>query len=257
MRPAPLIGRANDKVAAVLFPTTDFAIFFAVVFLGHWLLNPNPLRWKLFMIAASYVFYAWWNVHFIWLLAGVSDDRAAGRDRRAAAGGRTEEALDPRDRRRARVRTPRLLQVLRLLLTEHDQRGPRPGPSSLAAPPPGAPARRRLVLHVHGDRVRRRRLPRSLRRGVVDRRVPLPLVLPPPRRGSHRPAERADPAARHQARPTSRGRVGRRLPDPRRAVQEGRHLELHRHHDRRSRVRGPGPPQRPRGAVRRVRVRRA
>ena len=56
----------------MLFPTTDFAIFFAVVFLGHWLLNPNPLRWKLFMIGASYVFYAWWNVHFIWLLAAVS-----------------------------------------------------------------------------------------------------------------------------------------------------------------------------------------
>jgi alginate O-acetyltransferase complex protein AlgI len=56
----------------MLFPTVDFAMFFAVVFLGHWLLNPNPLRWKLFMISASYVFYAWWNVHFIWLLAAVS-----------------------------------------------------------------------------------------------------------------------------------------------------------------------------------------
>ncbi|MGH2629912.1 MAG: MBOAT family O-acyltransferase, partial [Actinomycetota bacterium] len=56
----------------MLFPTVDFAIFFALVFLGHWLLNPKPLPWKLFMIGASYVFYAWWDVHFIWLLAGVS-----------------------------------------------------------------------------------------------------------------------------------------------------------------------------------------
>ncbi|MEX0650702.1 MAG: MBOAT family O-acyltransferase [Actinomycetota bacterium] len=56
----------------MLFPTIDFAIFFALVFLGHWLLSPKPLPWKLFMIAVSYVFYAWWNVHFIWLLAGVS-----------------------------------------------------------------------------------------------------------------------------------------------------------------------------------------
>ena len=56
----------------MLFPTIDFAIFFAVVFLGHWLLNPKPLRWKLFMIGASYVFYAWWNPHFIWLLAAIS-----------------------------------------------------------------------------------------------------------------------------------------------------------------------------------------
>ncbi|MDQ3210239.1 MAG: MBOAT family protein, partial [Actinomycetota bacterium] len=56
----------------MLFPTVDFAIFFALVFLGHWLLNPKPLPWKLFMIGASYIFYAWWDVHFIWLLAGVS-----------------------------------------------------------------------------------------------------------------------------------------------------------------------------------------
>ena len=56
----------------MLFPTVDFAIFFALVFLGHWLLNPKPLPWKLFMIGASYVFYAWWDVNFVWLLAGVS-----------------------------------------------------------------------------------------------------------------------------------------------------------------------------------------
>jgi D-alanyl-lipoteichoic acid acyltransferase DltB (MBOAT superfamily) len=56
----------------MLFPTVDFAIFFALVFLGHWLLNPRPLPWKLFMIGASFVFYGWWDVHFIWLLAGVS-----------------------------------------------------------------------------------------------------------------------------------------------------------------------------------------
>jgi hypothetical protein len=32
----------------MLFPTVDFAIFFALVFLGHWLLNPRPMVWKLF-----------------------------------------------------------------------------------------------------------------------------------------------------------------------------------------------------------------
>jgi len=56
----------------MLFPTVDFAIFFALVFLGHWMFNPKPLPWKLFMIGASYVFYAWWDVDFVWLLAGVS-----------------------------------------------------------------------------------------------------------------------------------------------------------------------------------------
>lgn len=54
----------------MLFPTTDFAIFFAIVFLGHWLLNHSPTRWKLFMIAASYYFYAWWDWRFIFLLGG-------------------------------------------------------------------------------------------------------------------------------------------------------------------------------------------
>src|SRR5262249_16501005 len=56
----------------MLFPTTDFAIFFCLVFLGHWWLNHNARVWKAFMIAASYVFYAWWNWRYVFLLAGVS-----------------------------------------------------------------------------------------------------------------------------------------------------------------------------------------
>ena len=56
----------------MLFPTVDFAIFFVLVFLGHWLLNHLAQPWKLFMIAASYVFYAWWDWRFVLLLAGVS-----------------------------------------------------------------------------------------------------------------------------------------------------------------------------------------
>ena len=56
----------------MLFPTVDFAIFFCLVFLGHWLLNHELRRWKAFMILASYVFYAWWDWHYIFLLAGVS-----------------------------------------------------------------------------------------------------------------------------------------------------------------------------------------
>jgi alginate O-acetyltransferase complex protein AlgI len=56
----------------MLFPTVDFAIFFVLVFLGHWLLNHLAQPWKLFMIAASYAFYAWWDWRFTFLLAGVS-----------------------------------------------------------------------------------------------------------------------------------------------------------------------------------------
>src|SRR5438874_1985405 len=78
----------------MLFPTTDFAIFFSVVFLGHWLLNPRPTPWKVFMIGASYVFYAWWDWRFVLLLGAVSllaqvgaltvDGRRSPRGRRIA-----------------------------------------------------------------------------------------------------------------------------------------------------------------------------
>ena len=43
----------------MLFPTIDFAIFFAVAFTVNWLLNPYPAPWKLSMIGLSYVFYGW------------------------------------------------------------------------------------------------------------------------------------------------------------------------------------------------------
>jgi alginate O-acetyltransferase complex protein AlgI len=56
----------------MLFPTIDFAVFFCAVFLGHWLLNHEARPWKAFMIVASYVFYAWWDWHYVFLLAGVS-----------------------------------------------------------------------------------------------------------------------------------------------------------------------------------------
>jgi alginate O-acetyltransferase complex protein AlgI len=56
----------------MLFPTVDFALFFCLVYLGHWLLNHNARAWKAFMIVASYVFYGWWNPRYIVLLAGVT-----------------------------------------------------------------------------------------------------------------------------------------------------------------------------------------
>ena len=54
----------------MLFPTITFALFFLVVFPASWLLLPRPERWKPFMIAASYVFYGWWDWRFCFLLAG-------------------------------------------------------------------------------------------------------------------------------------------------------------------------------------------
>src|ERR1051325_1776170 len=62
----------------MLFPTTEFAIFFSIVFVAHWLLQPFPRRWKLFMVGASYVFYGWWDWRFVLLLAGVTVAAQAG-----------------------------------------------------------------------------------------------------------------------------------------------------------------------------------
>ncbi|HZN42953.1 MAG TPA: MBOAT family O-acyltransferase, partial [Actinomycetota bacterium] len=56
----------------MLFPTTDFALFLVVVFVLHWLLNPHQTPWKWFILAASYVFYGWWDPQVVWLLALVS-----------------------------------------------------------------------------------------------------------------------------------------------------------------------------------------
>jgi D-alanyl-lipoteichoic acid acyltransferase DltB (MBOAT superfamily) len=52
----------------MLFPTIDFAIFFGVVYAGAWLLNSRPIAWKLWILAASYYFYAYYDWRFIFLL---------------------------------------------------------------------------------------------------------------------------------------------------------------------------------------------
>ena len=53
----------------MLFPTTTFAVFFSIVLIASWLLMPRPRAWRLFMIAASFVFYADWDWRFVFLLA--------------------------------------------------------------------------------------------------------------------------------------------------------------------------------------------
>jgi alginate O-acetyltransferase complex protein AlgI len=62
----------------MLFPTIDFAIFFAGAYLANWLLNPYPRAWKLAMIGASYLFYSWWDWRFVFLLAASSAIAALG-----------------------------------------------------------------------------------------------------------------------------------------------------------------------------------
>ena len=56
----------------MLFPTIDFAIFFAVAYTVNWLLNPYPRLWKLSMIGLSYVFYGWVGWSYCLLLLGTT-----------------------------------------------------------------------------------------------------------------------------------------------------------------------------------------
>ena len=53
----------------MIFPTIQFALFFAVVITASWLLLPHPRRWKIFMLVASYFFYGSWDWRFLFLLA--------------------------------------------------------------------------------------------------------------------------------------------------------------------------------------------
>jgi len=80
----------------MLFPTFDFAIFFAIAFTVNWLTNPYPVAWKLSMLAMSYMFYGWvgWSYCLLLvatttvaLIGGASVSAATGeRARRAAMG---------------------------------------------------------------------------------------------------------------------------------------------------------------------------
>ncbi|MGH2448947.1 MAG: MBOAT family O-acyltransferase [Chloroflexota bacterium] len=52
----------------MIFPTLEFAIFFALVLPLSWILMPFPRIWKPFMIGASYVFYGSADPHYVLLL---------------------------------------------------------------------------------------------------------------------------------------------------------------------------------------------
>lgn len=52
----------------MLFPTFGFAFFFLVVFVGYWYVFRVARDRRLFLIAASYFFYAFWDWRFCFLL---------------------------------------------------------------------------------------------------------------------------------------------------------------------------------------------
>ncbi len=56
----------------MLFPTLDFALFFLVVFAAAWALADRAAQRKAFLVAASYVFYGYWDWRFCLLLLASS-----------------------------------------------------------------------------------------------------------------------------------------------------------------------------------------
>jgi alginate O-acetyltransferase complex protein AlgI len=56
----------------VLFPTVEFAVYFPIVLALSWALMPHLQWWKIFIVVASYVFYANANWKFCFLLGGVT-----------------------------------------------------------------------------------------------------------------------------------------------------------------------------------------
>ena len=57
----------------MLFNSIEFAIFLPIVFLLYWFVfNRNLKLQNLFIVVASYVFYAWWDWRFLFLIAFTS-----------------------------------------------------------------------------------------------------------------------------------------------------------------------------------------
>ncbi|MBE0673454.1 MAG: MBOAT family protein, partial [Bacteroidales bacterium] len=53
----------------MLFNSIDFAVFLPVVFLLYWFaVNKNLRLQNLFVVAASYLFYGWWDWRFLSLI---------------------------------------------------------------------------------------------------------------------------------------------------------------------------------------------
>lgn len=56
----------------MLFNSIDFLVFLPIVFAIYWMLRKS-FKWQnIFLLLASYVFYAWWDWRFLGLLVGMS-----------------------------------------------------------------------------------------------------------------------------------------------------------------------------------------
>ena len=216
----------------MLFPTTDFAIFFAIAFTVN--SAPQPVRGLVEAVDARPQLRLLRLGGLELLPPPTPDD--VGDLRRRRLGQRHEHRAGTAHRHgglgRRVAGDPRVVQVLRLRLGEprqpHPRRGPGPGRASAA----GGTAHRHLLLHLHGDQLRGRRLPARARAGQAARPRGVHLVLSPPPGRTDRAGRRAvapDPPA---PRPQLDRLLTGVLAHPRRAVQEGGDLLLRLERDR-------------------------
>ena len=207
--------------------------------------------WRVFILAASYVFYAWWDWRFVFLLAASTVVNQA----LAVAIYRTQA-------QRARKALLALAVAFDLGLLAYfkyagfflssadnvarDSRG-----SSNVTLPVGISFFTFMAISYVVDTYRGELVP-----GVVRALRGVPGVLPASRRRPDRARERAAAAARDAARPAPGRHLARVLPDRHRALPEGRDREPPGDAHRRRGLRGAEPPLVARGARRRLRLRR-
>ena len=77
----------------MLFPTVEFALFFAIVFGVAWSLSDRPRSWRWAMLGASYLFYGWWDWRFVSLIILSSLVNHAAAREIARRTGRARDAL--------------------------------------------------------------------------------------------------------------------------------------------------------------------
>ena len=147
----------------MVFPTIEFAAFFAVVFVVSWALMPHPSAWRPFILAASYFFYGWvdWRWVLLLMASSVSEHVRLAGDRAEPVGGDRKRALTA-----AIVFDLGLLCVFKYLgffVTQMDDALDSVGLGSPLPLRSDRAADRHLVLHVPGHLVHGRRLPRARR----------------------------------------------------------------------------------------------
>ena len=238
----------------MLFPTATFAIFFMIVLPLSWALMRNGERWRAVHHRGELRLLC--RLGLALLLPPRLLDRlepgARARDPPPLL--ETCEEAAARDRARRKLGRARVLQVLRLLrhLDEQSLRagGDRRAARGAVDPPSG----RHLLLHLHGDQLRRRRLPRRLRASRPGHVRGVPLLLPTPRRRPDRAAGRAHPPVPVASRPALRGHLAGVLSHRNRALHEGRHRESPRREHRGRGLRRAEPALVARGARRDLRL---